>query len=246
MLFTNHETRNTDFVAVVFAVGAQGTHNQEPPPGLPPPPPGRCLPARCGAAWGGYGAAWAAAVPRSATRPVGLSPATNHATCFPPALRRLQGEQLQARPTGFSRITAFFRITAFYPPRCPVHYCPPLPVIARHCSAKNIVPASVSTPSAVLERPCGEITPPSGLLGLRRRQNDAMLRKENVLDSANRGTFCLVLTNTRDSLQPDALASGLHFSPCGEAKCVRGPSGRGARRLARAVALRGCTILPDS
>ena len=138
MLFTNHETRNTDFVAVVFAVGAQGTHNQEPPPGLPPPPPGRCLPARCGAAWGGYGAAWAAAVPRSATRPVGLSPATNHATCFPPALRRLQGEQLQARPTGFSRITAFFRITAFYPPRCPVHYCPPLPGIARHCSAKNI------------------------------------------------------------------------------------------------------------
>ena len=28
-------------------------------PGLPPPP-GRCFPARCGAAWGGYGAAWAA------------------------------------------------------------------------------------------------------------------------------------------------------------------------------------------
>ena len=28
-------------------------------------PPGRCFPARCGAAWGGYGAAWAAAVPRS-------------------------------------------------------------------------------------------------------------------------------------------------------------------------------------
>ena len=29
------------------------------------PPPGRCFPARCGAAWGGYGAAWAAAVSRS-------------------------------------------------------------------------------------------------------------------------------------------------------------------------------------
>ena len=28
-------------------------------------PPGRCFPARCGAAWGGYGAAWAAAVPRT-------------------------------------------------------------------------------------------------------------------------------------------------------------------------------------
>ena len=29
------------------------------------PPPGRCFPARCGAAWGGYGAAWAAAVSRA-------------------------------------------------------------------------------------------------------------------------------------------------------------------------------------
>ena len=28
-------------------------------------PPGRCFPARCGAAWGGYGAAWAAAVTRA-------------------------------------------------------------------------------------------------------------------------------------------------------------------------------------
>ncbi len=28
-------------------------------------PPGRCFPVRCGAAWGGYGAAWAAAVART-------------------------------------------------------------------------------------------------------------------------------------------------------------------------------------
>ena len=102
--------------------------------------PGSNCPRR-GAAWGVYGAAWAAAVPRSATRPVGLSPATNHATCFPPALRRLQGKQLQARPTGFSRITnhesritAFFPITASMP--CSLlptiaHHCPPLPGIAR-------------------------------------------------------------------------------------------------------------------
>ena len=32
------------------------------------PPPGRCFPARCGAAWGGCGAAWAAAVPRSGNK----------------------------------------------------------------------------------------------------------------------------------------------------------------------------------
>ena len=43
--------------------------------------------------------------PAPATRPVGFSPATRHATCFPPALRRLQAEQPQARPTGFSRNT---------------------------------------------------------------------------------------------------------------------------------------------
>ena len=37
------------------------------PPGLPrrAAPPGHCFPARCGEAWGGYGAAWAAAVPRT-------------------------------------------------------------------------------------------------------------------------------------------------------------------------------------
>ena len=55
-VFTRHETRNT----ALFAVDAQGTHNQKPPPGTPCTPPGRCFPARCGAAWGGYGAAWAA------------------------------------------------------------------------------------------------------------------------------------------------------------------------------------------
>ncbi len=37
------------------------------PPELPrrAAPPGHCFPARCGAVWGGYGAAWAAAVPRT-------------------------------------------------------------------------------------------------------------------------------------------------------------------------------------
>ena len=56
-----HETRKTAF----FTVHAQGTHSQKPPSGPPRTPPGRCFPERCGAAWGGYGAAWAAAVPRA-------------------------------------------------------------------------------------------------------------------------------------------------------------------------------------
>ena len=50
-------------MAVLFAVGAKGSHNQKPPPGQPRPPPSHCLPARCGAAvaplWRGYGAAMA-------------------------------------------------------------------------------------------------------------------------------------------------------------------------------------------
>ena len=71
-----HETRNTAF----FAVGAQGTHNRKPPPGPLRTPPGRRFRARCGAAWGGYGVAWAAAVPRTGTRPVSLSRITRHET----------------------------------------------------------------------------------------------------------------------------------------------------------------------
>ena len=41
MFFTNHESRITDFMAV----GAQGSHNNKPPPGLPLPKPGQCFPA---------------------------------------------------------------------------------------------------------------------------------------------------------------------------------------------------------
>ena len=188
-----NETRNTAF----FAMGAQGTHNQKPPPGPPLTPPGRCFPVRGGAAWCGMARLWSgmggrrpphrqhgllgfhhprgtkhdfprpcgdskesspnpdqrvsritkhetrntnhglysstshesrntvfpvpAATPRRATpSPTNgfhesrntrhetritafiLPPATNHETRFSPSLRRLQGEQLQARPTGFT------------------------------------------------------------------------------------------------------------------------------------------------
>ena len=41
-------------------------------------PPGRCFLARCGAAWGGYGAAWAAAVPRAGNTACKVF--TNHET----------------------------------------------------------------------------------------------------------------------------------------------------------------------
>ncbi len=154
-VFTNHETRDTNH--------------------------GFCR----GAAWGGYGAAWVAAVPRSATRPVGFSPATNHATCFPPALRRLQEEQLQARPTGFSRITNHeTRITAFFESRLFIRF-DALPTSAHHCPL---------------------------LPGFARQK---ILSRQA---SARRPAFWLGLT------------AGLHVSPRGEVKWVRGPSGSGASR----------------
>ena len=63
----------------------------------------------------------------------------------------------------------------------------------------------------------------------RRTPNEPMPRQTNVLDCANKSTSYMTTT-------PDRTAS-LHFSPRGEAKCVRGASGRGASRLARAGVL---------
>ena len=118
---TNHETR------LFFAVGAQGTHNQKPPPGLPRTPPGRCFPVRHGAAMARHGRPTSAT---PATRPVGFSPATRHETRISSSLRRLQGEQPQARPTGFHES----RNKAFILPY------PPFPTISRHFPAPPTPP----------------------------------------------------------------------------------------------------------
>ena len=74
-----------------------------------------------------------------ATRPAGFSPATGHATWFSPALRRLQREQPQARPTGFheTRDTKH-ESRLFFESRLPYtrfptisHHFPPFPGISR-------------------------------------------------------------------------------------------------------------------
>ena len=92
-VFTNHESRDTNHGLYAFAAAFLR------------------IVVRHGAAMARHGRP---SSPAPATRPIGFSPATNHATCFPPVLRRLQGEQPQARPTGFSRITKHeTRITAF-------------------------------------------------------------------------------------------------------------------------------------
>ena len=64
-------------------------------------PPGRCFPARCGAAWGGYGAAWAA-------------------WCAPsrcPRTVRAGNRAFRVFTKHETRNPAFFRITAFLPSR---------------------------------------------------------------------------------------------------------------------------------
>ena len=130
-----HETRNTAFLAV----GAQGTHNQKPPPGPPRTPPGRWFSARCGAAWGGYGAAWAAAVPRTGTQPVGFSPAKEHASWLSPVPPAASRRATSSPTNGFSRITRHeTRITAF------MLSCPRFSGISRYFQVKNIAHGSLS------------------------------------------------------------------------------------------------------
>ena len=122
-----HETRKTAF----FTVHAQGTHSQKPPPGPPRTPPGHCFPARCGEAWGGYGAAWAAAVPRSGNTACKVF--TKHET------RTLLPRDNVVLPPGYD----FFESLRFF--------CPTIPR-----NSSDAARAAVRVPSGVLARPCRE------------------------------------------------------------------------------------------
>ncbi len=203
-------------------------------------PPDRCFPARCGAAWGGYGAAWAASVPRTGNTACWVF--TSHGTrnmvfpCPPATPTRAT-----ASPTnGFSRITshetritAFFRNTAFFHElrlpytRFPTisHNFPPFPGISR----------PPPPPSAVLARLPGarrhpQLPPPSGLVPLRPRHNEPMLRKENILDCTNSGTFYLALAIARLE-SPHRSGHHREQRPRGTVRGVtRSTTGRGLRR----------------
>ena len=115
--------------------------------------------------------------------------------------------------------------------------CSRLFAIVRHCSPLFTInlngggpeqvsahrqPFSVGLPSRAVSP---QLPPLSRLLGLWLPRMGPMPGKRNALGCANRGTFSAALT------------AGLLFSPPGEAKCVRGPSGRGEHRLARAGVL---------
>ena len=71
-VFTKHESRNTNHGLYASLPTISHDFPAFPTISRPPTPrsrvrtpPGRRFPASCGAAWGGYGAAWAAAVPRA-------------------------------------------------------------------------------------------------------------------------------------------------------------------------------------
>ena len=122
-----------------FSRGCARDTQSEPPPGPPRTPPGRCFSARCGAAWGGYGAAWAAAVPRTGTQPVGFSPAKGHASWLSPVPPAASRRATSSPTNGFSRITRHeTRITAF------MLSCPRFSGISRYFQVKNIAHGSLS------------------------------------------------------------------------------------------------------
>ena len=108
MLFTNHKTRITDLIAVLFAVlrpGGEKVATQK-------PPPGHCFPAPVRVAGRGITrqGALRAACPRQQHGRLGFHETrdTKHGSSL--SLRRLQGEQLQGPANGFftnheSRVT---------------------------------------------------------------------------------------------------------------------------------------------
>ena len=169
-------------------------------------PPGRCFPARCGAAWGGYGAAWAAAVPRAGNTACRFSPATRHATCFFPVPPATPGRATPSPANRFSRITRHeSRITAF--------------------SEYGLYGRSVLRGCAR-----GGVT--------RNRRPDHCPHRQVTVFQFTIVHHCSLLFAIVRHCSPKILScASLHFSPRGETKCVRGPSGLGASCLARAGVL---------
>ncbi len=142
----------------------------------------------------------------------------------------------------------------------PVHDCSPLFTIVRHCSAKNIVPEPVSAPRRARCGGCRPLRRQRGRWVFHETRNTAfMLFTRHETRDTNHGLYAFLPTISHDFpafpaiLRPPlppretvseprqpfsvGFTTSLHFSPRGEAKCVRGPSGRGASRLARAGVL---------
>ncbi len=111
-------------------------------------PPGRYLPARCGAAWGGYGAEWVAAVPRAGN------------TAFPVhQTSDISSGANQAPQPWFSRNTRHeTRITASLPTIS--HHFPRFPGISRPPHPPSADQVSTRRPPFLVSRP--GLPPPPG------------------------------------------------------------------------------------
>ena len=168
--------------------------------------------------------------PAQATRPAGFSPATGHATWYFPCPPATSWRATSSPTNGFftkheTRITkhGFFLNHGF-----PTRDFPRFPTISRHFPAPP-------PPSAVLARLLGarrqpQLPPPSGLVPLRPTHGEPMLRKENILDCTNSGTFYLASAIAR---LESPLRSGHHRGQrrSGTARgLTRSTTARGLRR----------------
>ena len=109
---TRHETRITVLCPLCSPWVCKGRTIKTPRPGPPRTPPDRCFPARCGAAWGGYGAAWAGGpTPAPAKQDLlGFLESGNMFSLCPPATSRRATRSPANRffTKHETRITAFF------------------------------------------------------------------------------------------------------------------------------------------
>ena len=148
-------------------------------------PPGRCFPARCGVAWGGYGAAWAATVPRTGNtafpvrRPSDISSGANQSSAhgfhesrdtnhesrpFYRVLRPSGGEKCRLGPPTMVFAKHETRDTnhglhAFHESQLPYPRFPPFPTISRH------FPAFPGPPTPPPPIKCPRVHAPSAFLG---------------------------------------------------------------------------------
>ena len=158
-------------------------------------PPGRCFPARCGAAWGGYGAVWAGPPsPRAGNTACWVF--TSHGIrnmVFPLPAGDFMESNLKPDQRVFSRNTRHeTRITAFFSNHgSPTRDFPRFPTISRHFPAPP-------PPSAVLARLPGarrqpQLPPPSGLVPLRPTHNETHTEKgeRSVLHKHEDFLYCV-------------------------------------------------------
>ncbi len=209
---TKHESRNTAFM---LFTNHESRHFWL---------PGRCFPARCGAASGGYGAAWAAAVPRAGNTACWVFTSNESRNMFfpcPPATpRRATPSPAYGFFTSHESRDAKHGFYAFLPTIS--HNFPRFPGISR-----PLPPHPIKGPRAVRRsRWQPEVKPRVASREVRCPADKE--RRGSILDIFDRGAT---------QFRRDASPLNLHFSLRGEAKCVRGPSGRGASRLARAGVL---------